>query len=209
MIAAKLRIRLCYILTFTADHVALALGRVGDDLVNWRWISGFCGSEPGACTLGACDADDLVRTVERLLRRHRAAIGSGIDRAIVASLETLFWLFFDAIERCLDVNEKECVCSWERRIGDAEELTAFLIVVARAYWSTGADRDWMFKELESLACRANDVSERDGTIARRADNDPSVEARADRLSARLFDAANDLWCDNWTDEEWMSVVPGK
>ena len=29
---------------------------------------------------------------------------------------------------------------------------------------------------------------------------------ADRLSVRLFDAANDLWCDNWANEAWMSVV---
>jgi hypothetical protein len=201
------KIRLCYLLTFTAHDVALALGYLGHNPVLWRWTSRFCGFAPGPCTLGAPDAEDLVAATERLIRRFRAARASGVKWTIVTSLEALFWVFFDAIERCLDLSEMDCVCSWERRIGDAEELTTFLIEVARVYWSTGAERDWMFKELEGLACRANEVSERDGSIARRADDDPSVEARADRLSVRLFDAANDLCCDNWANEDWMSVVP--
>lgn len=201
-------IRLYYLLTFTPDHVALALGCVGHDPVLRRWTSRFCGSGTNGCTLGASDAREIVRAVERLLRRHRAACAGGIQRAIVAILEALFGLFYDAIERCLDVRETDCVCSWERRIGDAEELVTFLIDVARAYWSTGADREWMFKELEMLARCASDLSNRDGSIVRHADSDRSVEARAGRLSILLFDTANDLWCDNWADEPWMSVVPG-
>lgn len=96
-------IRLSYILTFTADHVAVALGSVGQDPLLWRWTSRFCGSGPSGCTLGASDASTLVGAVGRLLRRHHALRAGGIERASVASLENLFWLFYDAIERCVDV----------------------------------------------------------------------------------------------------------
>lgn len=208
MPTSTINIRLSYLLTLTAADVALALGCVGRDPVLSRWTSRFCGLEPGGCTLGSSDANDLVAAVERLVRRYRAARAGGVSRAIVANLDHLFWLFHDAIERCVDVDDDDCVCSWQRRIGDAEELTSFLVEVARAYWSTGAEREWMSRDLERLACRICDVSERDGSIARRADDDPSVEARAGRLAVLVFDAANDLCCDNWANEPWMSVVPG-
>lgn len=197
------KIPLSYVLTLNAAQVALALGCIGQDQMLWRWTSRFCGAEPGACTLGAADAIDLVEAVDRLIRRHRAARSSGIERVIVASIEGLFWLFFEAIERCVDLDDTDCVCSWSRRMSDAEELTGFLLEVTRVYWSTGAEREWMFKELESLAGRVNDVAERDGSIARRADDDPSVEARAWRLSVKLLDTADDLVCDNWAKEDWM------
>lgn len=199
--------RLCYLLTFTAPDVALALGWVGHDPVLWRWTSRFCGDRPGVCTLGGSDAIALINAVELGLRRYRGARGGGIHRPINTSLEVLFWLFHDAIERCLDLAEEECVCSWGRRIGDAEELTEFLLDTARAWWSTGSQREWMFKALERLACLATDVFERDGSISRPTDDDQSVKTRADRLAVRLFDAANDLVCDNWAHEDWMSAVP--
>ena len=40
------RFQFCYILTFTADDVALALGCVGHDPNLWRWTSQFCASAP-------------------------------------------------------------------------------------------------------------------------------------------------------------------
>lgn len=159
------------------------------------------------CTLGASEVEALVGAIERLLRRYRAARVSGSDRALDSNLVALFWIFYEAIERCVDVGETDCICSWRRRIEDAEQLTTFLVNVVRAYWSSSADRDWMFRDLERLACRANDVAERDGSISRRPEGDESAEARADRLSILLFDAANDLACNNWAREEWMWIVP--
>ena len=203
------KIRLSYLLTFTAGHLALALGRIADDRVLWRWTSRFCGSEPGDCSLGAPDAEALVHAVHYLLDRYRGARASTVQSSIARSLEGLFWTLHDAIEHCLDINDEHCVCSWQRRMRDAEELVPFLVEVARAYWSTGANREWMFKALERLACRAADVAEGDGSIARRAADDVSVEARADRLAVLLFDTANDLVCNSWAEEEWMSVVPGQ
>jgi hypothetical protein len=199
--------RLSYLLTFTAADVALGLGCAGSDPVLWRWTSRFCGDRPNGCTLGGSDAIALVDAVEQGLRRYRGARGGGIHRPIEASVEVMFWLFHDAIERCIDLAEEDCLCSWARRIGDAEELIEFLLQVARAWWSTGAERRWMFKALERLACLATNVFERDGSISRPADDDQSVKSRADRLAVRLFDAANDLVCDNWADEEWMSARP--
>jgi hypothetical protein len=196
------RIRFHYLLTFTPRHVALALGCVGNDPVLWRWTSRFCGSGPNGCTLGASDARELVRAVERLLHRHRAACADGIERAIGTSLEALFWVFFDAIERSVDMRGKDCVCTWRQRVRDAEELAPFLVDVARVYWSTGAPRDWMFKELERLACRASEVSECDGSSARCASDDPSVKVRAGRLAMLLVDVANVLCCDNRGNAGW-------
>jgi hypothetical protein len=117
----------------------------------------------------------------------------------------MFWLFADAIEGCLDLHNQDCVCSWTRRISDAEALIEFLLEVARAYWSLSVEDEWVGKELERLACLATDVFERDGSFARLAADDLSVEARADRLAVRLFDAANDLSCGNWANEAWMSL----
>jgi hypothetical protein len=199
--------RFCYILTFTADQVALALGQVGRDAALRRWPSRFCRSERGGCTLGASDAEALVMAIERLTRRCLAARRAGVERAIVASLEPLFQAIFDPIERCLDWEEKHCVCSWERRIGDSEELVKFLIDVARVYWSTGAEAEWMAREMEDLASRASDVchrlGERDGFFGRYADDDPCAAARMDRLSMTLFNAVEDLRCGNWGNEDWM------
>jgi hypothetical protein len=201
------RIPVCHLVTSTTSDLAAALG-VGECDNSHRYsTSHFCEATLGGCALGVRDAEILVKAFEQIVRRYRAARATSIDRSIVASLENLFHLFFDAVERCLDLAADDCLCSWERRVGDAEKLTHFLFEAARAYWSTGAEREWMYKDLERLACLANEVSERDGSISRRADDDPSVEARADRLSVRLFDDANDLSCDNWAHEPWMDVVP--
>lgn len=197
------RTPLSYLITFTAEDVAVALGQGRDVAVT----SHFCKSTSGSCTLGVSETDSLVRSVDRLIRRHRGALASCMDRHIVENVKSLFWLFYDAIEASLDLTNDECVCSWDRRMDHAERLTDFLIQVARVYWSTRADRDWMSSEIEGLACRANEVAERNGSIARRDRNDPSVEARADRLSTRLFDTTNDFSCDNWRNEAWMSLVP--
>ncbi len=202
-------ISLAFILNFTADEVALALGGIGHEHAQRRSISYFCGSSHGACTLSAADAKELVVAVDRLIRPNLGPSAREVDEGMVSGFVALFRLLYDAIERCVDLNEKNCVCSWERRIGDAERLTDFLIAVARFYWSTGAERDWMFNELEDLASHVNAVSERYGSIARLADDDQSIEARADRLSMRLFDAANDLVCDNWADDPWMWITPGR
>ena len=160
------QIPLTYLITLTPDHLSRPLERGGHDPL-WCWTSRFCGRDGNACSLGATDAMDVLQAVGRLVHKYRSARVSGRERAMVASIEALFWVFLDAIERCLDLDDNDCVCSWQRRIGHAEEMTPFLIAVARAYWSTGAGRDWMFRELECLACRANEVSERDGSIARR------------------------------------------
>ncbi len=201
------KITVCHLLTSTAQDLSEALGLVSDDHLSSFGSSRFCGAKPGDCTLARSDAQVLVVAVERLMRRYNAARMAGIERSIIASLEALFTLLFDAIECCLDLNAEHCVCSWERRVGHAETLSRLLIEVGHAYWSTGAERDWMDKGFEHLACLATDVSERDGSISRPADDDQSVKARADRLAVRLFNAANDLSCNSWAQEEWMSVVP--
>jgi hypothetical protein len=194
------KISVCHLLTVTAADLSLALGLDGRD----RRPSSFCRS---GCTLSAKDAVDLVSALELMVRRYRAARASGIERSIVSRLEALFHLLADAIERCVDLSVETCVCSWERRIGNAEALTNFLDEIAHAYWSTGADHEWMYKDLERLACLTTDVVERGGSFSRPADSDQSARARADRLAVRLFDAANDLACNNWAQQDWMSVVP--
>ena len=207
MLDCNPKIPLCYLLDFSGEQIALDLGCARASPAQWRWTSRFCGTEPGACTLGPSEAGNLVETAERFVRRHRAACISGVDHAIIANLEALFFAFFDAIQRCLDLNEKDCVCSWERRIGDAEQLIKYLITVARVYWSTGAEHEWMVDELENLACRACYVSERNGSFVSGSDSDRPIEAGAGRLSMLLFDTANDLGCGNWASEDWMSVAP--
>lgn len=200
-------IPLCYLLDFSSEQIALDLGCARASPAHCPWTSRFCGSEPGACTLGLSETANLIQAAERLVRRHRAACISGVDHAIIASLEALFFAFFDAIERCLDLNEKDCVCSWERRIGHAEQLIRYLIDVARVYWGTGAEHEWIVDQLENLARRACYVSERDGSFVSGSNSDRPIEASAGRLSMLLFDTANDLGCGNWAREDWMWVVP--
>lgn len=201
------KVTVCHLLTFNADSLSEALGLGGDDHLLWSSTSRFCGAKTGSCTLSKSDAQAIVEAVERLIRRYHAARTGRIERSLIASLEALFALLFDAIECCLDLNFAGCVCSWKRRTGHAEVLSRFLIEVAQAYWSTGVKSEWMYKDFERLACLATDVFERDGSFKRPADNDQSAKAQADRLAVRLFDAANDLACNNWAQEDWMSVVP--
>jgi len=201
------KIPLSYVLTFTANDVARALG-VDNTAHHGRWSTRFCADKTNSCTLDLAEAVGLVRDVDSLLRRYHGGRASAVDRSITHAVEGLFWLFHDAIERCVEL-DVACRCSWTRRMNDAEALAAYLVLVAQAYWSTGEERAWMFKQIETLACLVTIVAERDGSIARRVGDDPSVEARADRLAIALFDAANDLICDNWMREDWMSAVIGK
>lgn len=199
------KIPLSYLLTFTADDVAQALG-LDRPSSGGRWLTRFCADKQRTCTLDVADATDFVYAVDQLLRRYHEARASSLERSIVYALKGLFCLFRDAIERCVEL-DADCNCSWDRRIGDCEALAPFLADIAQAYWSTGIEPAWMGKSIETLACRITDVVERNGLIARRADDDPSVEARADRLAVFLFDAVNDFHCGNWAHESWMSVVP--
>lgn len=203
----NVNITVCHLLTFNAKNLWEGLGLARDDHLLWVSTSHFCGAKNGGCTLSKSDAQTILEAVERLVRRYYAARMGGIERSIIASLEALFGLLFDAIECCLDLYAEHCVCSWKRRVGHAEVLSRFLIEVAQSYWSTGADTEWMYKDLERLACLATDVFERDGSTSRPAENDQSAKAQADRLAVRLFDAANDLSCNNWGQEDWMSVMP--
>lgn len=203
MLKNESRIRLSYLIIFTLKDLALALGLTAGNRTFWRWTSRFCGSTPNSCSLGQPEADRLIQQSGNLLHRYRGARLAGVS--LEPSIGAMFWLFADAIERCLDLHDQDCVCSWTRRMTDAEELTTFMLDAARAYWSTGAESHWMGEELERLACLATDVFERDGLFTRLAADDLSVEARADRLAICLFDGANDLWCDNWANEAWMSA----
>lgn len=199
------KIPLSYILTFSSDHVARALG-LDQPSHGRRWLTRFCADKHSSCTLDIADATDLVAAVDQLLRRYHEARASTLERSIVYALKGLFCLFRDAIE-CRVELDADCNCSWDRRIGDCEALASFPINIAKAYWSTGYEPAWMGKSIETLACEVTEVVERDGLIARCADDDPSVEARTDRLAVFLFDAVNDLHCGNWAHEDWMTAVP--
>ena len=203
MLVFNTKISVSYLITSTAADVALALGRT-DNARLWRRTSKLCAITPGGCSLGQAEADALLAGYDRLCRRYRALRLAGLEPAPM--VEALFCLLAEALEGSLDLDDTNCICSWTQRMSDAEALERFLLEVARAYWGTGKDSGWMTKEMERLACLATDVAERDGSITRRAANDVSVGARADRLAVRLFDAANDIWCNNWSNEPWMQLV---
>lgn len=198
-----------YLLTFAAADVAHSLGtRSANSL---RWSSRFCTGPGHGCTLDESGVIEIVRSVDNHHHRYHAARSSGVFRSIQRSLEGMFRSFYDAIERCVDIHETDCRCSWDRRLGDAERLWQFLIVAVQAGWSAGGDRARMTNDLETLACRVTDVCEmlsaRVGKAGRFDADDMSAEARADRLAMYMFDAANDVACDNFAVEDCMSRVP--
>lgn len=200
------KIPFCYLVVFSASDVsrALAMETAASSQSSFRRI---CGDVTASCSLDASAACTLVEAVDHALLRYRAALLTNVDRSIVKALTRLFWLFHDAIEaRCELV--AECVCSWELRLDDAGALTSFLDATARAYWRTGAQSDWMVRQIECLACNVTNIAERHGIPMRFAPDNPSIEARADRLAVRLFDMANDLGCGNWGRGSGVPDVPG-
>lgn len=171
-----------------------------------RWTAKFCASRPGGCTLDITDFDHCLEMIERLIRRYRAASDKGCPATIAASLEKLFWTILDPFERCVDLNEKDCVCPVEWRVHRAEGLGPILIDIAWALRAIGADIKPIARALEQLACATTEVHEHqqdvNGTYPPFVRDCPSLAARADRLAMTFFNTVNDLHCNNWPPAGW-------
>ena len=202
---AILATRFSCCLIITPDHLGRAIGITKDPGLRWLARS-FCASARG-CTLDEAQAHGLVHAAERLLRRYRAACDSECIRPIIASLEALFEVIRDPMERCLDRSDRDCVCSWDQRIETSEQLLPFLTDTAKALVDAGEDAGSIASEIDSLACLANELCEwlpdRSGGQRRFAKDDPCAAACADRLSSALFDAAEYVRCGDWEAPAWQ------
>lgn len=183
-----------------------ALRYIGASYDPDRWVAKFCASRPGACTLDAADLDCFLELIKRLLRTYRAACHKGCPLTIAATLDMLFWTIFDLAERCLDLDEENCVCPMEWRVHRAESLSPMLIETAWVLRATDAGIEPIAKALEQLACAATEVHEQQqevsGTYPPFAGDCPSLAARADRLAMTFFNTVNDLHCNNWPPAGW-------
>jgi hypothetical protein len=160
-----------------------------------RWVSTLCASTPG-CVLDPDDNRLFLAEVTGLISAYRALCGRFDQKAISLVLAALSRRLLESIDRCVAMEEVDCICPRSWRLERARGLAHILIDIAWASGPTTYQAQVPIRSLLSAAYLATDLQEQlsvqSGGVRDFAPDGQSPAALADRLAMDLFETVEQL-----------------